>query len=416
MLLVKKIKAGALQYVLVLSVIIAIVIFAFISVLFLQKKVQLKKAFYKETILNVAFGFNYLKSNNVANNSMHSFQFSDNLLEKTTLVKKQWGVLDYAIITSKIKNETFTKVGLLGFNNPKRSALYIQENNKPLAVVGNTKIIGNCYVPKQGVKRGNISGTSYNGDKLIYGASYVSKTALPAIKNKATIKNIFNKIYLNDSIRYFELEEGLQKVNSFTKATLVYSTNGFLELRNVHLTGNIIIQSNSAIKVQPSAVLKDVLLIAPTIEIASKVKGNFQSFATKKIIVKENCNLKYPSALVLFSEKHTKKDETQINVAKNSTITGSIVYYSEDKKRNYSPQIILAENTVVTGEVYCNKSTELLGTIYGSVYTNHFITKQLGSVYINHLYNAEINSKKLPKQFCGLSINTTTVKVAKWLY
>lgn len=417
MLFYKKIKAGALQYVLVISVIIAIIIFAFISLLYLQKRIQLKNSFYKETIENVQFGFDYLQKKEVTLNNKQSFQFSDNPLEKTTITTKQWGLFNIATISSKIKNEVFKKTGLLGNNNTKREALYLQENNKPIAVVGKTRIIGNAYLPKQGIKRGNISGTSYNGSQLIYGSSFLSKSTLPEIKNISAIKNIFNNSFLNDSIQFFELEDEMNKINSFEKSTLVYKTNGTLILRNISLTGNIIIQSTKSIKIHSSASLKDVIIIAPEIEILTRVAGNFQAFATKKITVKKNCTLTYPSSLVLIDKNTTNtKENPQIITEGKIDFRGSILYYTASKKMNFSQQIILSEQTTVTGEVYCNKNLELLGKVNGSVYTNHFITKKSGSVYVNHLYNAEINNKKLPEQFCGLPIKSKNLKVVKWLY
>jgi len=417
MLLFKRTKAGALQYVLVIGVIVAIIIFAFISLLYLQKKVQLKNGFYQETIQNTMFGFSSLQENKLANNSEQSFQFSNNPLEKTTILKKQWGVYSFAIITSKIKNEIFNKIGLLGGNNKKRETLYLQENNKPLALVGNTKIVGKAYLPKQGIKRGNISGTSYNGNQLIYGNTLLSKESLPEIKNLTAIKEFSKGNFLNDSIRYFELEDDLKKNNSFYKATYVHQTNGALNLRGVELIGNIIIKATTSIDIYSSAILKDVILIAPEITIHSNVKGNFQAFASKSITVQENCTLNYPSTLVLFDENSKdSKENPQIITEGKTDIKGTVLYHSKNEKSNFNQQVIISENTTVTGEVYCNKNIEIFGKVYGSVYANQFITKKSGSVYVNHLYNAEINSTKLPEQFCGLSIEKENLKVAKWLH
>lgn len=65
MIFVKKIKAGALQYVIVVSVIIAILIFAFISLVYLYQKTNHKFNFSKEAIQNTQLGFDYLNHKDV---------------------------------------------------------------------------------------------------------------------------------------------------------------------------------------------------------------------------------------------------------------------------------------------------------------------------------------------------------------
>lgn len=413
----KKIKAGALQYVLVISVIIAIIVFAFISLIYLQKKLQLKNSVFTETIQNVTNGFNYLETNNIPYNIIQEQQFSDNSSEKTILLKKKWGVYDLGIVSSSINKESFQKVGLLGMNYPKREALILKENNQALVLVGRTNIIGNVSLPKQGVKRGNISGTSYYGNKLIYGNTSQSNSSLPDIKSRKHIKDVFKGDYNLNSIESLELSENLYKTQSFTKETLVFESNTTITLQEVKLEGNIIIKSNRKITVKPSADLKDIILIAPEIIIEKNSVGNFQAFAANKIEVQENCQLHYPTVLVVSENINTsnEKEESIVLIAKNSTVKGSVMFLSGKKETQYVPQIIVSNASKVIGEVYCEKNLELLGSIYGSVYTNNFITKQFGSIYINHIYNGEINSKNLPKQYCGL-IGQGNQKPVKWLY
>lgn len=416
MLFLKKIKAGALQYVLVISVIIALVVFAFISLIYLQQKLQIKNSFYKEAIQNVQFGFNYLDKINFSYNTLEKRQFSENKLEKTILKKKYWGVFDIVTISSSVKNEYFQKIGLVGSQNNQRDALYLQENNTPLVLVGKTIIKGNVKLPKQGAKSGNISGTSFYGSKLINGNIKISTTSLPALKNIAYIKELYHQNYTNDSITYFELETGLNHTQLFSQPTQIHQTNDNIYLSDIKLQGNIIIQSKNSISVAASAKLNDIILIAPIIKILKNVNGNFQAFASKKIVVEKNCELNYPSSLVLFNKEKIKKENNIIFNGK--TIKGPIVYYNDFHKENtsFDSQVFISKESTIIGEVYCTKNVELLGNVYGSVYANNFITKQFGSIYINHIYNGVINTSKLPTEYCGLPINTTSKKVAKWLY
>ncbi len=417
----KKVKASALQYVLIISVIIALVVFAFIGLVSLQQRLQSKNTVYKEAIRNVQSAFQYLEHTKIDYNEEKEIQLSDIALENTIISKKHWGAFDMVTITCTINNESFTKVALVGNNNQKQDALHLQENNTPLVVVGKTKIVGNASLPKQGVKTGNIAGTSFYGNQLLYGRTKRSSSSLPSIQNLSYLKSLKNSIVGKDENLFFELEEGMLKEQTFLEETIFTASNATVFLRNITLRGNIIVYSSTKIKVDKSAILEDVLLIAPIIEIGKNTVGNFQAFATKELKVGEQCDLKYPSALVLLSNKSQKNiantPEASFFIKKGAKIKGIVLFENEDtQKINFNQQVVIAENTMITGEVYCNQNLELLGTVYGSVYTNKFITKQFGSVYVNHLYNAEINRTKLPVSYCGLAIEGNTQKVAKWVY
>lgn len=419
----KKLKAGALQYVLAISIIIALVLFAFISLVYLQQKLQTKNSFFKEAVLNVQFGFNSIASTTLSYNEVKELQVSDNVQEKTSLLKKHWGVFDLATVSSTVKNEHFSKTAILGNHNLKREALYLQETYARLILVGNSKIVGNVSLPKQGISTGNIAGTSFNGDKLFYGNRKTSTKTLPEIANNSYLKNLLRLNFLNDNTSFFELNDGLKKQQSFTEATLVNTNNGHLYLSNISLKGNIILHSSTKIIVRASAVLEDVILIAPEVEIKSNVKGNFQVFSSKKILVEKNCQLAYPSALVLLNKQQqssntNNKDKILIQIDSNSSVKGIVLFKQESLKNNinFTPQIRIAKGSTVTGDVYCNKNLELLGSVFGSVYTSKFITLQFGSTYTNHIYNGVINSAKLQKQYCGLSFKNPKLKVAKWVY
>lgn len=419
MWLAKKIKAGALQYVLVVSVLIALIVFAFISLLYLQQKLQVKKVLYKEAVENVESGFNYLGTSTIPYNSEQTIQLSENPLEKTSVIKQHWGVFDLVTITSKVKNEVFIKSALLGENNKEQKALYLQENNRPLVVVGNTKIIGNVSLPKQGIKSGNIAGNSYNGNSLFYGVKKGNSSGkMPKINNIESFKKAFVQERVpNDSIEYFMVEDTQQRIQKFDKPIAVSESLSPIILKNIILQGKIRIQSETSIRVEASATLHDVILIAPKVTIASEVKGNFQVFASDKIEVAKRCELQYPSALVLITKNNATIEET-ITINENSTVKGSVVFIAERNKEisNFNHQVSISKNTTVVGEVYCTENLELLGSVFGAVYTNNFITKQYGSVYVNHIYNGIINRKKLPNEYCGLFIEDKRKKVAKWLY
>ena len=104
-----KINAGAIQYVLVISVVIIIVLFAFISLVYTQKRIQLKSVLYKAAIEATYMGFNYLKTNSISYNTNTKISFTDYNFEQTVITKKPWGIFDIGIIRATLKKETFLK-------------------------------------------------------------------------------------------------------------------------------------------------------------------------------------------------------------------------------------------------------------------------------------------------------------------
>ncbi|MBL4568198.1 MAG: hypothetical protein JKY69_00475, partial [Flavobacteriaceae bacterium] len=254
---------------------------------------------------------------------------------------------------------------------------------------------------------------SYHRNQFIYGNIEQSEAQIPEILNLASVKD-FIANYAKDSISLLEIEEETKKRQSFVNRTLVYRRNGLIELYGVVLKGNIIIASETKIKVPASSQLENVILIAPIIEIAEGVKGSFQAFASQQIIVGANCQLAYPTTLVVF-DKNDGKENKQIVISSSATVKGIVAYVSDNKRANYKAQIVLDHNAVVYGEIYCQGNLELKGTVNGAVYTNSFIANQSGGIYVNHIYNGSINSEQLTRHYSGLFFNESTKTVVKWL-
>lgn len=420
-----KIKAGALQLTTFIVVVIGLLLAAFIILVYTQKTFKVQTAFTIDTIKNANTGIHYILNNDIIQNDTIAINLHDEDYKSLKVHRNFWGIFEKATSISTIKNKTYKKSALIGAkqNDINRTALYLEDNNRPLVVVGNTKIQGLVYLPKQGVRTGNISGHSYYGKTLIYGPTKTSNK-LPKLNKSVLqqIKNVVKKTSIVNQDQFLDLSEKRIFKNSFYKPLqIVYSTQS-INLSSITLIGHILIQSESKIIIDASSNLKDVVLVAPIIEVKNNVEGIFQCFATKDITVGSNCKLNYPSALVL-NEKAIQttqnttsniKETSFIKVNKNTIIKGNITYLGDTK--NYNPQVFIDEKTNIIGEVYCNRNLELLGTVSGSVYTSGFVAKQSGSVYQNHIYNGTINTDYLALEYSGLSFSNSKKSVAKWLY
>lgn len=422
-----KLKAGALQLTLFTIVVIALLLTSFILLVHTHKQFQVQTDFIIETTRNCDKGIDYILQNSIRLNDTTAIELNDEDFKNLKVHRDFWGIFEKITAISQIKNNRFQKTALIGAKQPEntRTALYVQDNNKPLVLVGNTKIEGAAYLPNQGVKSGTISGQSYYGSQLIYGATRVSSN-LPKLftETSTQINTIENQISRFKQEQFLNIESGNTYKNSFLKPTQVVFSNSTISLNAVQLTGNILVQSKSKIVVEASSILNDVILIAPKVEIKNNVKGRFQTIASKQISVGKSVKLQYPSALVLNEKQNTLQqqesnqtiNQNRISIDDNSIIKGLVLYLGQEKSNNYKTQVELKERAILVGELYCNQNTELKGTAYGTVYTNNFIANQFGSVYQNHIYNGTINVNKLPQEYVGLPFNNSKKEVLKWLY
>src|SRR5690606_38152069 len=366
------------------------------------KRFDIQTKFIQETVENANDGINYALFYSVNLKDSISVNLNDEDYKSLKVYKDYWGVFEKVTSVSKIKTNRIVKVAFIGGIQPKdnRLALYLEDQNKPLVLVGHTKIAGVTYLPQQGVKPGNIAGHSYYGTDLIYGQKRTSNL-LP--KLVSDFYNTLSSPNLENSSEFIDISRDRIVSNSFLKSVkTIYSTND-IYLSQIKLTGHIRVISKTKIVIEASSQLKDVVLLAPEIEIKNNVNGIFQSIATNKITVGENCTLNYPSALMLKTKKPIQGSETEnenslseIRIGEGTIIKGMVVYYGEATKNNHKAQFVIEENAFIQGEAYCNLNLELKGTVQGSIFASNFIANQAGSIYQNHIYNGNIISDDLP--------------------
>ncbi|WP_350290174.1 hypothetical protein [uncultured Croceitalea sp.] len=414
----QKIQAGSLQFVLFIGAVIAVLLLTFVllshsHLLFVKKTNKFVEVIKK----------NDLALRNAINRSEEQF-FADDGIE-TKVDKAYWGLFEKYNVTTSFKKNNFQSVALVGAGiNEQTPGLYLKDKQRPLVIVGTARLTGLTYIPEQGIRPGNISGESYFGSSLVYGQTKQSNNQLPRLDAKllAQVKRLCNQ-EISKNLEILTPKRNSVVQNSFKEPTKLI-VGDVVDLSGISLTGNIKVIASNEIRFDATTALKDVILSAPKINVGSGFNGSFQAFATKTIFVGSNCNLTYPTSLVIHNKNGTRqtKKTTELAAAifiNNGTVVkGSILYLDTSEERVFYPQVKLAENTILYGQVYCEKAIELKGGIRGSLYTASFMALENGNVYQNHLYKGTVNRLELQQQFVGLDFNEikTTKKVAKWLY
>lgn len=423
-----KLKSGALQFAVFVAVVIALLLGGLMlyAYTFGYMKEQSKGAI--ENILIADDGINYLLNTpefNSKDTLMIDLTDKENQSVKVHL--SQWGIFQKAVVETQFRKKKFVKTAILGSLIDAETApiLFLQNTYNPLTVVGNTSIRGNAFLPEAGVKSGYIAGNSYYGSQLIYGNAKKSTDVLPAL-DAVILKGIV--FYLNDykptnQEDYISIDNARKTIHSFKEKTKTVYKKEAIIIENQYISGNIIIKSDTLIQIKKTAVLKDLILIAPIIEIEEETTGNFQAIASKEILVGKNCDLRFPSALVVYQD--TKEQlptysgnsiEIPIFIDIATRLKGSVCYYQTKEETDFSTQIKIEEQVKIKGQVYCKGNLELKGTVSGAVYTRQFVANQGGSIFVNHLYDAVIENENIPKLYGGLVFEKEPKIVLKWLY
>tara|TARA_B110000967_G_C18752248_1_gene493439 strand:- start:9 stop:500 length:492 start_codon:yes stop_codon:yes gene_type:complete len=148
-----KLKSAALQLTLFIAIIIAILLMGFVLLLHSHKRFQVQTDFIIETTQNADIGIEYALLHPIRLKDSTPIPLENAPYKTLKLYRDFWGVFEKIIAVSQIKNNHFQKIALVGAKSKdeNRTALYVQDTQKPLVLVGDTKIEGVAFLPKQGV-------------------------------------------------------------------------------------------------------------------------------------------------------------------------------------------------------------------------------------------------------------------------
>lgn len=418
------IKAGSLFYAIVISIIIAIVSSSFILFAYTCRIEFDNQEIQERLNLNVQSGLNLLMSTQsvVQLNESKIIDLYGNNEDSVFLAKKLWGAFEVVLSAAFFHQQKQERVAQIGFPRDTTDlySIYLLDEGKPLALCGKTKITGPVYLPKSGVQRAYIEGESYNDSKFIYGDTKISKNVLPEFNQELLkyIKQLLKEKKSSDTDSILLINRpfsGDSIFNSFKNSTLVLKYPGLINIQNATYSGNIIIISDTVIKVYPDAVLKDVILVAPKICFEDKFKGQLQAYASDSIIVKDEVSFAYPSVLGISSDASDRK--CAVLLGENDTLIGNIFTHQMQIDVYKRTGIRMGKKSLVVGQLYSNGYVEVQGNIYGSVMCSSFLLQTPSSVYENHLLNVEIDQHGLPNYFTGINLikELPYKRIVKWL-
>ncbi len=414
-------KAAALLYAVFISIIIALLSGFFILWTYYQNR-YLDDEFIKERLVsdvNSAMNIVLEIPETLNQNKINLF---DDEVREITLQKKIWGFYQIIVCSGSWNRFNYSKKALIGddiFSGDK-VALYLCDQDDYLNVCGKTLLKGTCWLPKKGIKRAYIEGSSFSGTKFVEGEIKQSDKSLPELNKSMIDYNVAmleGKPNAQDSLIWFEsIQEKDTISNDFNKKTLYIYSEQIIILENKIISGNVVIKSTKGIEIKESVKIRDAIFYAPYIILENNFQGTLQAFVSDSAKIEEDCILMYPSVIALLNKKESKTSSF-ISIGEKTGLSGALVLFKEKEEQKNSSVLKIEKDVKINGQVYCNSLVDHKGCVNGSLYCKRFILSTPSSVYENHLLNATVNFEGLSKYFTGISLLESSKKkeVIRWL-
>lgn len=325
-----------------------------------------------------------------------------NYMVKVTM--RKWGL--YFISNIEASYKTIKQSKFFLFADDVRSlnkipSLYLSAKKTYLSLSGNTYLGTNCYLPEYGVRSASFGGKSYSRNSYVFGETYNAHNELPVLNIEA--KEITSQLNTTnsyrDSIVDFDLLDKKGYIcNSFKNKTLVCYSASSIRIDNFTLKGNIKIISAKSILIKNNAILEDVIISAPIIEIEKGFSGNAQFFATNILECGENCHFKIPTVFLL----NNNSDKDQILIGSKTRLFGEIIVLNNMQNRKAALRI--EPECELVGQIYCNGYVAFEGTLFGTLYTRGILKYTTSGLRLNVLEDACIDVNRLPIEYYGYSL------------
>lgn len=412
-------KAGALIYAVIMGLVISLtssslILFSYFSSIQFDHQADLHRV-----MLNARSGINILLAQPTPESDVirRADLFNEGR-DSVILVHKTWGALEVLSSTGVSKHNRFELTVMAGNDpgNDTSMALWLADMDKPLSLCGKAVLKGTCYLPKAGLKRAYIEGQNFIGDKMVQGEVKASAAQVPSENAALTdrISNLFNETDTK------ELPEALLPdtlTGSFSDSTVCFYSPGLIYIGLNQFSGNVKIISAKKIVVSRDAVLQDIILAAPEVEVEEGFSGKVQIFARDSLIIGKNVRLDFPSVLGLLPDKTTKAHPVLL-VRSGAIVTGVVFALGKHSSPLLPCRVVIQKEALIHGHLFSDALIDLQGSVWGSVTGRKFILTTPSAVYENHLLGGVIDRSKLSKDFVGINLlqEHSVKKIVKWIY
>jgi hypothetical protein len=415
------IRASALYFVIVIAFVIGLLC-AFLILTGYYYKVQYQQKFRDDQLAtNSGSGVNLLltdEGDNYLDEKSVSLFGMEN--DTVALKKMPWGIFDIGIVKAHIQQDTVYTVFSIAnqIDSAKWAALYLVDEDRPLSVSGKTRIQGNAFLPQAGIKEAYVNNQAYQGDKrLVIGNKKNSSKFFPELR-KAGLQRLQQLFQQHGETNLTLSTDSVH--NSFLLPTGSINFRRQPEsIRDIRLSGNIILFSDTTLFLEATASLTNVLVFAKKIVVQAGFQGACQLFATDTILVEKNCRFDYPSCMGVLQFGEQTHAAAKISIGEKTILKGLVFSYQENKK-DLKAQIELDKDVKVFGQVFAPGILAFNGKaeIFGSAFAGRFRYQSNYTLYENYLIDITLDAKGLSPYYLTSSLVLVAgkkKKVLQWI-
>ena len=390
------VKAGALYLSIITAFVIAVICASLIMIAANFKSSSLKDKRMSKLYRNMDSAISLVLAEAVEDTvGIKRIDLFDDQSDSVIIKNHHWGVFGLASIQCFTSVDTLTRSFLIGLaTEHDGTAVYLSDEDRPLSVSGDTRIMGNAVAPKSGIRKSYAEGKPYLGEKTVYGAITDSKRTLPGLTEK-WITEIEYK--LKAKPKQYQLFKGGNQYASFLMPLKEYNASA-TELLSDSLSGQIILYSDTLLHITSNAHLNNVVIFAKSIIIDKGFSGNAQLFARDSIVIGSGSVFTYPSVIAVMSDQ--TKVQSKITLGEEVKFDGIILTH-EPQRSALQTMISIGRGTIIKGEVYATGLIKLdkKVMISGKTSCNRFIMQTSSTMYENFLIDVTFNRKSRPKAY-----------------
>lgn len=407
------VKAGALYFSIVIAFLIAILSASIIILAAHYRNSYLMEVRCGKLNANMNSAMRLVLADTTIKQGMHKIDLFGDKVDSVHLQKDRWGVYELIVLKTFMLKDTLVKSFLTGhLADP--LALYLRDEDRPLAISGDTRITGNIRIPTAGLKKSYAEGKPYSGDEIVY----QGKTSYSERSNEALDGDVINELLerFKQPMKGDQLA-GVSMQVPYDSATRFIWLPPDAHLADVSMSGKVILFSDSAVVIERSAKLKGVQIFAPYIKVMDGAELNGQFFARDSISIGHHTRFSYPSVIGLLKED-ADKISGQVNFGTNVLVEG--IVFSYGMQLGLLQQAInFGKDNLIHGEVYSTGIVKLEKgvQIKGKVSCGRFMMKTPTTLYENFLIDVKLNVKARSKYYLGsdLMSGNKERKVLQWL-
>ncbi|MGV8094878.1 MAG: hypothetical protein AB2L24_23750 [Mangrovibacterium sp.] len=383
----KQVSASALPTVLIVStLILLLMIFAFnlwdMNAIFYYRYHYVRQLKYHVNSGFMLYCSDSSFANRIEPDSSYML-YQEDKSSRIRIAAENWGLYECVRITSAGKEYRSTR--LLGKDKEchYEAAFWLNDQNRPLSLSGNTNLEGKIYAPRNGINYTQVRSDYYQGEMIPGIFVKLSEEHLPEI-DSAVIDQVDNLCRTQGILSLDNLET--TKYHSFQGEAAHFRFGG--DIDHLNINGKVVLHGDK-IRISSESKLNDVIVTGSKVTVESGFKGSLQIFAEDTVIMEDQVQLDYPSGVYIGGNP----SKSYLEIGNHCELHGYAIVMGElkDRTKDFSACYFQADSSKLYGLLYVSGVAVLNGEISGAAYLADCFYKAEEGDYAGTLYNVKIS-------------------------